>query len=163
MEILEYPNPGLKERAKEIDPDVESIDVASLVKRMAEAMYAAPGVGLAATQLGVQKRVIVFDLDHENLHVLLNPEIVEVSEETCIEEEGCLSVPGIVVPIERPAGIVCEGATLAGAKVRLEANDMLSRVLQHEVDHLDGVVILDRADPADRKEALKQYHESRSL
>lgn len=127
---------------------------------MARAMYDAPGIGLAATQLGVQKRLIVFDLD-DGLAALCNPEITETSEETTIEEEGCLSLPGLTLPIERAEQVTCVALDLDGRPVRIEADGLLSRVLQHEVDHLDGVLVIDRASPEERREALRRYNEDR--
>jgi peptide deformylase len=156
MEVLCHPNPVLKQHAAEIDVSTDA-DLRSLVRTMAEAMYEHAGVGLAAPQIGVAKRVIVFDVD-ERLSALCNPVIVERSGETLVDEEGCLSVPGISVPIERSEWVVCNGVTLDGKEVTLRADDFLARVLQHEIDHLDGVLILDRLQLDDRKEAVKAYN-----
>jgi peptide deformylase len=158
MDILEHPNPALKQHAAEVDPTVDR-EVVRLVQAMAKAMYDAPGVGLAATQVGVQKRVIVIDVD-DALMALCNPVIVEASEETAIEDEGCLSLPGITVPVERPARCVCEAMDLKGGAVRIGAEGFLARVLQHETDHLDGILIIDRADPDDRRAAIRAYREA---
>jgi peptide deformylase len=158
MEILAHPNPALKQLAGEVDPAGDR-DLIHLVKAMAKAMYDAPGVGLAATQVGVQKRVIVFDLD-DGLVALCNPEIVETSEETDLDDEGCLSLPGITVPVERAGSCVCEALDLKGGKVRIEAEGLLARLLQHETDHLDGVLIIDRASPDDRRVAMRRYREA---
>lgn len=159
MDVLVHPHPALKERALAVDPSTDD-DLRSLAKRMAEAMYAAPGIGLAATQLGVQKRMIVYDLE-DGLYALCNPTIVERSDETSIEEEGCLSLPGLVVPIERNSSVVCEAVDLDGKTVRMEAEDLLARLLQHEIDHLDGTLIIDRATPDERKAAIRRYNEAR--
>jgi peptide deformylase len=158
MEILAHPNPALKQPAGAVDPATD-LDLARLVKAMAQAMYDAPGVGLAATQVGVQKRVIVFDLD-DGLVALCNPAIVESSEETEVDDEGCLSLPGITVPVERFGSCVCEALDLKGGKVRLEAEGLLARLLQHETDHLDGVLIIDRATPDERRAAIRRYREA---
>jgi peptide deformylase len=130
-----------------------------LVRSMAQVMYDAPGVGLAATQVGVQKRVIVFDIE-DGLVALCNPHIVEASEETDLDDEGCLSLPGITVPVARSVSCVCEAIDVKGAPVRLEAEGFFARVLQHETDHLDGVLIIDRATPEERLAAMRRYREA---
>jgi len=106
MDILEHPNPALKQHAVDVDPKTDA-SLPGLVHSMASAMYDAPGVGLAAIQVGVQKRVIVIDVD-DALIALCNPRIVEMSAETEIDDEGCLSFPGVYIPIERPSRCVCE-------------------------------------------------------
>jgi peptide deformylase len=158
VKILAHPNPALKTAASEVDP-VTDRDLPRLVKEMAEQMYGAPGVGLAAPQLGVSKRVIVWDISENKdaPNVLCNPRLVEISAETEVDEEGCLSVPGISVPIERAVGVLCEGELITGETVRIEATELLARILQHECDHLDGVLILDRAEPEARLEAIRHY------
>ena len=158
MEILTHPSPALRQDALDVDPRTDG-QLKRLVELMARTMYDAPGVGLAATQVGVLKRVIVFDVDEE-LVAMCNPVITEHSHETEVEEEGCLSLPGISVPIERPVSISCEGVDLDGNPIRIEGEDLLARVLQHEIDHLDGVLIIDRATPEEKKEALKRYREA---
>jgi len=157
MEILTHPNPVLRQVAEDVDPSTDR-ELSSLVSRMAKIMYDAPGVGLAAPQIGVQKRVIVFDVD-EGLVAVCNPRIVERSDETVLDDEGCLSLPGIAVPVERSAHVVCEGLDLSGEPLRIEGTDLLARVLQHETDHLDGVLIIDRAGPDERKAAIRRYNE----
>lgn len=158
MEILAHPNPALKQRAYEVDPASDR-QLKRLVKAMAKAMYEAPGVGLAATQVGVHKRVIIMDID-DGLIALCNPVIGDLSDETEVDEEGCLSLPGISVPVERALRCSCEALDLSGNRVRLEAEGLFARVLQHEADHLDGVLIIDRATDEDRRAALRQYHEA---
>lgn len=157
MQILTHPNPVLAARAEEIDPATDA-DLRQLVRRMAEAMYENEGIGLAAPQLGIHKRIIVFDIDDE-LAAICNPIIVERSKELAVDDEGCLSVPGISVPIERNVAVVCEGVSINGGRIVLEAQDLLARVLQHEIDHLDGVIILDRLTPEQRKAAVRAYNE----
>ncbi len=157
MDILEHPNPALKQTALDVDPSCDS-ELPRLVKAMAHAMHEAPGVGLAATQVGVQKRVIVFDVD-DGVVALCNPVIVDRSAETEVEDEGCLSLPGITVPVERAYSCVCEALDLKGEPLRLEAEGFVARVLQHETDHLDGVLIIDRAEPAERRAAMRRYRE----
>lgn len=160
MDVLAHPDPALSQIAAEIDPGSDS-SLQELVARMARLMYDAPGIGLAATQIGVMKRVIVFDLseDASGLTALCNPRIVESSEETELDEEGCLSLPGITIPIERAISITCEASLLDGTGCTIRAEGMYARMLQHEIDHLDGKIILDRATPEERRSALRRYHE----
>ena len=161
MDVLTHPSPALKQVAQPVDPANEK-DLRELCKTMARLMYDAPGVGLAAPQIGVLKRVIVYDLSDEKpgVIVLCNPSIVEVGEETAVDDEGCLSLPGISVAVERATKVTCEALTLAGNPVRIEADGFHARLLQHEVDHLDGLLIIDRATPEERKAALVRYREA---
>jgi peptide deformylase len=161
MDVLRHPNPSLKQRALPVDLSQER-DLKTLCVNMGRAMYDGPGIGLAAPQIGILKRVIVYDLDDEkpSLVALLNPEIVQSSDELEIEDEGCLSFPGVSIPIERAAFVVCDALTLSGKPVRIEAEGLHARLLQHEIDHLDGVLIIDRATAEERKEALKRYREA---
>lgn len=161
MEVLRHPSPILKSRATEVDTSADS-SLRELVRSMAETMYEENGVGLAAPQVGVHKRVIVFDVE-DRLAALCNPVITESSDETEVDEEGCLSVPGVSVPVERAVRIVCTGQTLEGHDITIEAEEFLARVLQHEIDHLDGIIILDRCDPALRKEIVRAYNEANGL
>jgi peptide deformylase len=158
VEIFRHPNPALKQRAADVDPKTDHA-LPRLARDMAKAMYEAPGVGLAATQVGVQKRVVVIDLD-DGLVVLCNPRLERVSQETEIDDEGCLSLPGITVAVERSVSVVCEALDVQGQRVRIEAEGLLSRVVQHEIDHLDGMLIIDRATPGERKAALRRYLEA---
>jgi peptide deformylase len=160
MQVLAHPNPALKLRAHPVEPEKDR-ELVRLAKHMAKIMYTAHGIGLAATQLGVQKRIIVFDLgdDHQPV-ALCNPVIVDRSEDTETDDEGCLSLPGVTVPIERSVACVCEGVDLEGKPVRIEGEGMLARMLQHETDHLDGILILDRAAPDERKAAIRRYMEA---
>ena len=159
--VLAHPNPSLKMRSQEVDP-LNEPDLRDLCKRMAKAMYDAPGIGLAAPQIGVMKRVIVFDLGEESgtgLMAICNPVIIEASGECMVEDEGCLSLPGITVPVERACRITCEALTLEGKTVRIKAEDLMARMLQHEIDHLEGQLIIDRAGAEERKAALRRYLE----
>lgn len=158
MDILEHPNPALKQRAEDVEPAADK-ELLRLVQAMAQAMYEAPGVGLAATQVGVQKRVIVIDVDDE-LIALCNPDIVETSDETEVDDEGCLSLPGITVPVERPVKCVCTALDIKGRPVKIDAEGFLARVLQHETDHLNGLLIIDRATPDERRAAIRRYREA---
>jgi peptide deformylase len=161
MDVLHHPSPILKSRAHEVDPAGDT-SLRDLVRSMAETMYDENGVGLAAPQIGVDKRVIVFDVE-EKLAALCNPVITERSDETVVDDEGCLSVPGVSVPVERAVRVVCTGLTIEGHAVTIEAEDFLARVLQHEIDHLDGVIILDRCAPELRKEIIRTYNEVNNL
>ena len=143
--ILKYPHPLLKKRCL----DVERIDgeVKRLIHDMTETMYDANGVGLAACQVGVNKRVIVLDVSpmdpEQDLFALINPEIV-AEEEEIDHEEGCLSVPDCLETIKRKQKVRVRGMSPEGREVELEAQGILAIALQHEVDHLNGVLILDR-------------------
>lgn len=144
-EIRIYPDPVLKKKAAPI----ERIDerVARLAADMAETMYAAPGVGLAAPQIGVSERLICIDVRGDEkgagLITLINPEIV-AAEGEWLEEEGCLSLPGIREDVPRAERLVVRGWDLRERQVTLEADGLLARALQHEIDHLDGILFIDR-------------------
>jgi peptide deformylase len=158
MEVLSHPNAALKQVAQPVDP-ADDDDLRELCRKMAQAMYEAPGIGLAAPQIGVLKRVIIYDLDEDSPGVvaLCNPEITAASEECDFDDEGCLSLPGITIPVERSCRVTCEAQTLTGRAVRIEAEGLHARLLQHEIDHLDGVLMIDRASPEERKAALRRY------
>jgi peptide deformylase len=134
--------------------DVTEIDGAlkQLTDDMIGVMYAAPGVGLAAPQIGVQKRVFVYDAG-EGPFTVINPRITESSGEWAYDE-GCLSVPGLSWPIVRPRNILLEGLDVDGNELAIEAEEYLARVYQHEIDHLDGVLLIERLDPDMRKQAM---------
>lgn len=161
MNVLSHPSPALAQAACDVDPLTDN-GLKSLAVSMAKTMYAAPGIGLAATQIGVLKRVIVYDLDEEGhgLVALCNPRIVSASESCETTDEGCLSLPGISVPVERPCVVVCEALSLEGEPLRIEAEGLHARLLQHEIDHLDGVLIIDRATVDERRAALRRYREA---
>ena len=145
LEILTYPNPTLTRRAEE----VEKVDgkVRKLISDMVDTMYASGGVGLAAPQVGVSKRVIVVDVrpydPSASLISIVNPEVVAEGEEV-IHEEGCLSVPECVEGIKRKTWIKVRGLNERGREIEVEGEGMLAIALQHEIDHLNGKVILDR-------------------
>lgn len=158
MEILTHPNPVLKQSASPVDPNTDH-DLTDLIDSMASTLYEAPGIGLAAPQIGVLKRVVVYDLE-DGLVVLCNPRIVSSSEERILDEEACLSVPGISLMVERAARVVCEAQDMSGQNLTIEAEGLHARLLQHEIDHLDGVLLIDRATPEERKAALRRYVEA---
>jgi peptide deformylase len=149
--IRMFGDPVLKQRARE----VEELDapLARLVNTMYETMYEAVGLGLAAPQVGVQKRLFTYDVG-DGPTVLVNPEIVETVGEWSYEE-GCLSVPGLSFDIVRPQRVTVQALDLDGKEVVVEDDDLLGRVLLHEIDHLDGLLLLDRLEPDVRKQALR--------
>ena len=143
LNILQYPDPRLRTVARpivEIDARIKT-----LARDMAETMYAAPGIGLAATQVNVHERLIVVDIteDHSDLRILINPERLEHSPQTKLVQEGCLSVPGMYDEIERPDWVRIRAINLDGQNIEFEAQGLLSVCVQHEMDHLDGRVFVD--------------------
>lgn len=152
-QIRQYPDPVLRMQARPVERFDE--ELRALAERMGRLMVDANGVGLAATQVGVVRRLIVFQRgEEERPTVLVNPEIVERSEELETDEEGCLSLQGVLVPVERHRAIAVAAQDVAGADVRLQLEGLEARVVQHEVDHLDGVLILDRTTADARRQAL---------
>ena len=151
-QIRQYPDPALRLPAK----PVEHFDVAlrRLSERMTALMADANGVGLAATQVGVLQRVFVFRKGEDEPRTLVHPRIVERSGETETDGEACLSLQGVLVPVERSVRVTVEGQRVDGAAVRLELEELAARVAQHELDHLDGVLIVDRTTPDARREAM---------
>lgn len=146
-------DPVLRQRADEVT-DIDA-RLVRLVDDMFTTMYDAPGVGLAAPQVGVQKRFFIYDLDHgDGQQVLINPVVEEFDGEWEFTE-GCLSIPGLHFDIVRPRRIHVTGVDLEGREVSLEADDYLARVIQHELDHLDGVLMLERLDEDQRKAARR--------
>lgn len=151
LEIVTLPNPVLRRKAhpiKSIDKDLKS-----LIQDMIETMRAAPGVGLAATQVGIPSRLLVVEFGAEDdedapkkLYVLINPELIEVSDGDMVTSiEGCLSIPGLVGEVDRYQRVVVKALNRAGKPVKVKAEGWLARIFQHELDHLDGVVYTDRA------------------
>jgi peptide deformylase len=153
-QIRQYPDAVLRLRANEVDRFDENL--VRLADRMAGLMHDARGVGLAATQVGVLQRLFVFQPgdDEEEVTAVVNPEIVTRSDETGVSDEGCLSLQGVHVPVERNLAITLEGLDLEGKPLRLELEELPARVVQHELDHLDGVLIIERTDPESRRGAL---------
>jgi len=145
LEILEYPNPGLKK----VSEPVEEVDleIKTLISDMFETMYNAPGIGLAAPQVGVLKRVIVVDIEYRegegNPVALINPEIIESSGETTFEE-GCLSVPEFTAQVERFEKVTVTGLNERGEEIELQCDGLLAIAFQHEIDHLNGILFVDR-------------------
>jgi peptide deformylase len=156
LDIRTFGDPVLKTRAA----PVESFDgsLAHLAEEMLATMREHEGVGLAANQVGRLKRLLVAALEDEEF-VIVNPVVEEAVVTTEWELEGCLSIPGIQVEIERPTGIAVSGQDTSGTPLRIEASGLLARILQHEIDHLDGVLILDRTDRESRKAAMREMRE----
>lgn len=153
-QIRQYPDPVLRMKAPEVE-DFDG-DLERLVERMKRLMGDAFGLGLAANQVGILRRVFVFQAGEEpgEVEALVNPRIVERSEEVETDEEGCLSIQGIRVPVERNLSVTLEARDVEGGEVRLELEGLQARVAQHELDHLDGALILDRTDDENRRGAL---------
>lgn len=154
-QIRQYGDPVLRLPAREVESFDD--DLRRLVARMTALMHDADGVGLAATQIGVLQRVFVFSDDGEEF-TLVNPVVVERTPEVEVDEEGCLSLgrAEVRVPVERNVGVTLEAADVVGDPVLLELEGLPARVVQHELDHLDGVLIIDRTDPASRRAALAE-------
>ena len=158
LEIRKYPDPILRRKAREI----EKIDSATreLAHQMVETLIAKRGYGLAAPQVGVLKRLIIVDVDSESshdFHILINPRILEVSEERVLGVEGCLSIPGVEAEVERALSVKVSAINIDSEPVELEKSELVARVLQHEIDHLDGVLFIDYLSDAKRLMLLKEY------
>jgi len=171
LKILTYPDPVLRKKCEPVE-EIDD-DLLKLLDDMADTMYQAPGVGLAASQVGITKRVIVADIkprerisespedeeillppDRSELIELINPEIV-FSEGEVVGEEGCLSIPGFVSDVKRKYNVVVEGYNRDGEPIQIECEDLLARVFQHEIDHIDGILFIDRLGRL-KRELLKK-------
>lgn len=143
LQILQYPNEILQSKAEPITEFNEELE--SLAKNMIETMYQAQGVGLAANQVGVLKRIVVIDVSEEQNSpmVLCNPRVVEASSELVDHEEGCLSLKGLYEKVKRPGHVVIEAQNIKGESIDFEADGLLAVCVQHEIDHLDGTVFID--------------------
>jgi peptide deformylase len=152
-EIRTYGDPVLKSQSLAI----ENIDdkLVRLTDAMLDIMYDAPGIGLAAPQIGVQKQLFVYDIG-DGAEVLINPVVVESAGEW-VYDEGCLSIPGLYVEMVRPKEILLKGINIDGEEVSVEADELLARLFQHELDHLNGVLMFERMTPDQRTEALAEY------
>jgi peptide deformylase len=151
-QIRQYPDPALRLEARPVEEFDD--DLRRLVARMSELMKDANGVGLAATQVGVLRRVFVFVPEEDEVAALVNPQIVSRGDEVETDDEGCLSIQGVTVPVERAVAVRIEGRDARGAEVSLDLEGTAARAAQHELDHLDGVLIIDRTTPEARREAL---------
>ncbi|HWD24537.1 MAG TPA: peptide deformylase [Acidimicrobiales bacterium] len=151
LPIRIFGDPVLRQRTREVD--VVDAALLRLVEDMFETMYDAPGVGLAANQVGVERRLFVYDVG-DGPNAVLNPVIVE-SRGEWEYEEGCLSIPDLSWTIVRPKEVHLRGVSLEGEEIDIEADELLARCFQHEVDHLDGVLIVERLDDPARREAKR--------
>ena len=151
-QIRQYPDAALKMEARPVQEFDEQL--VKLVERMKQLMHDASGIGLAATQVGVLQRVFVFQPEDGEAVAVVNPELHDVSEETDVADEGCLSIQGVTVPVERALTLTLVGKDEHGADVRFELDGYEARCAQHETDHLNGVLMIDRTTPEARKEAL---------
>lgn len=156
LEIRLLGDPILRQRAEE----VEEIDdeLRELAEQMFETMYTEEGIGLAAPQVGVSRRLFVMDIREDDVEpqAVVNPVVVELSGSER-GEEGCLSLPGLVGNVERPERVVMEGLDLDGMPLRIEATGLLARCIQHEIDHLDGVLFIDHLSPIKRKMLMGKW------
>jgi peptide deformylase len=158
-QIRQYPDAVLRMRAREVE--TFDNDLARLAEKMGRLMHDARGVGLAATQVGVLQRLFVVQLaDDDDVTTIVNPEITQHSRSTDVADEGCLSLQGVLVPVERAVEVTIEGQDLTGTPLKLELEEMNARVVQHELDHLDGVLMLERTDDESRKDALATLRRS---
>lgn len=165
LPILLHPAPILRAKARAV-AEGDGERVRALAPRMLATMYKAPGIGLAAPQVGEALRLVVIDLQRDEKPepmVLVNPEIVAASEERAVREEGCLSIPGMYADVERPARVKVRWRALDGTRHEMEADDLLATCLQHEIDHLDGVMFTDRLSPLKRNMLLKKFLKEQKL
>jgi peptide deformylase len=158
LPILIVPHKTLKTKARRVAP-ADMDQIRRLVPRMFATMYKAPGIGLAAPQVDVSLRLVVVDLAPNDVNqpmVLVNPDILTVSEEWATREEGCLSLPGQYADVGRPARVVVSYTDLQGAPHRIEADGLMAACLQHEIDHLDGVLFVDHLSTLKRNMILRR-------
>ncbi|NJD57388.1 MAG: peptide deformylase [Nitrospirae bacterium] len=161
LDIKKYPSPVLKKKAAPVSVFDEALQ--QLIEDMVETMYAAPGVGLAAPQVGISKRLAVIDISSRDekypLIVLINPSIVK-SEGEIEFEEGCLSIPEYTAKVKRSENLIVRAHDRAGTEVEIEAGGLLAIALQHEIDHLDGLLLIDRISPIKREFFKKRYRKA---
>ena len=166
MALLEIEIMGsrvLREKAAPVETVTD--ETRRLIRDMFDTMYDAEGIGLAAPQVGVSERVMVVDVPEEDgerhVHALVNPVIVESASETEKASEGCLSIPGLEEVVTRPVRVVVEGLSPSAEPVRIEAGGLLARALQHELDHLDGILFIDRLSPLKRGILMRKWRKKR--
>lgn len=159
-QIRTYGDPVLKTKAAEV-ADING-KIANLVDDMYETLYDSDsGIALAAPQIGVQKQIFVWDVDDEQM-AIINPQIVESSGEW-VYDEGCLSIPGLYVEMLRPNNVLIRGLSVDGDEIEIEAGELMGRLFQHEIDHLNGVLMFDRMTPEQRKAAMIEYRRVQEL
>lgn len=149
LDIKENPDPVLRQKNAKIK-DVVAPEIQTLILNMTETMHEAKGVGLAASQVGVNLRLCLIEVE-EKLYVLVNPKITAKSRKKILSDEGCLSFPGIFLPISRAAQVQVRYLDQTGTAQKIKADGLLARALQHEIDHLDGVLFIDRIKKAQLK------------
>lgn len=154
LKINKLGDPVLRCPAKPVEADSDNLE--SIIKDMSETLKAANGLGLAAPQVGILKRLFIYDLG-EGVRCFVNPEIIWASEETAEDTEGCLSVPGHEVTVVRPASVTVTGSDERGNDITIEAEELMARMFQHEIDHLDGVLIIDRAPEDERRKVIAEF------
>jgi len=152
-----YGDPVLKEKSTSLEK-IEN-HIKKLAQNMAETMYDAAGIGLAAPQIGTLKKLIVIDMGDNDFVAYINPEIIYYAGKKVVEEEGCLCLPDIVVPVKRASKVGFKAIDIQGRPVEIETDDFLARVFQHEVDHLEGFTILERTNPDERQKAVRKVME----
>jgi len=158
LEIRKYPDEVLKKKSEPVT-DING-ELQKLIDNMLETMYKSHGIGLAAPQVGVAKRLIVIDTsireENQSLIVLINPEIVSSNGEI-LSEEGCLSLPGFITRLKRKEKVFVKGLDRKGNSIEIEAEGLLGRALQHEIDHLEGILLIDRISPLKRELFRRKY------
>jgi len=162
LEIRKYPDEVLKKKSEPVF-DING-ELQKLIDSMVETMYKSNGIGLAAPQVGISKRLIVIDTsireENQSLIVLINPEIVSSNGEI-LSEEGCLSLPGFITRLKRKEKVFVKGLDRKGNSVEIEAEGLLARALQHEIDHLEGILLIDRISPLKRELFRRKYFKQR--
>ncbi len=155
MKVFKLGEDILRQKAVE----VETIDdeIKNLIEEMFETMYDENGIGLAGPQVGKNLRLFVIELDDEIRRVFINPQIISTSQETSMYDEGCLSIPGVYQEIERPVRITVQALNENGKAFTIEADDLLARAIQHEYDHLEGMLFIDRASPEFRQKTIEDF------
>ena len=157
MRITKLGEDILRQVAEPVKPEEITDDFRAFINEMFEAMISADGVGLAGPQAGISKRVFVVIADDNVRRVFINPQIISTSADLCDYEEGCLSVPGIYENIQRPAKVTVQAFNEKGKPFTLEADGLLARIIQHENDHLDGYLFIDRGDPEFAEKTINQF------
>ena len=161
-QVRQWGDPVLRLKAHEVTSFDD--ELRRLTEKMADLMHDARGIGLAATQIGILRRIFVFQTKEDDQPIaVVNPVITAAGGEPEADDEGCLSLQGVLVPVERPTVVTLEGKDVSGAPLKLELDGLGARVVQHELDHLDGVLIIDRTDRESRREALKALRPKPSL
>ncbi|WP_206485908.1 peptide deformylase [Thalassotalea sp. G2M2-11] len=151
LDVLRFPDPRLRTKAKPVE--VVDDKIRKIVDDMFETMYAENGVGLAATQVNIHQRIVVIDVSEnkEQAYVLINPEIIKKNQETMINEEGCLSVPGCYAKVDRHTEVTVKALDRDGKEYEIDGEELLAICIQHELDHLNGVLFVDYLSPLKRK------------